>query len=326
MRPHFTLPFGLLLLLFALVIEAADGDTNVPPDQIATLRLEGKLEEARIAAETELLTENLAPRTEIALRLELAKIHDRIGLHTNTRPVKAALAEIVRADSLAVSLDPQARGSVAAAYANYHYRAEAADRVYTRATEHVNQAIALLREAGDWRRLSEAVHLRGLIHMQKRELDLARERFEESRELDESAGVSKWFLGEYYRHVAFIYYFADDWKAALPHFEKSLQFRKEAGAIDASLFAAISVGTAQIRNGQPEQAGPYLDYAIEIADKIGSPVGTALASFARGEMHERLKHLEKARTSYEMARGAAVSVQYESLEKRAEAAMESIAR
>jgi tetratricopeptide (TPR) repeat protein len=260
------------------------------------------------------------------LRLELARIHDRIGLHTNTRPVQAALWQIDRADSLAANLDPAARGSVAASYAYYYYRAEAAERVYSRSTEYVELAIALLREGDDSRKLSEAVHLLGLIHLQQRELDLAQQRFDESLELDESAGVRKWFLGEYHRHVAFVYSTADNWEAALPHFEKSLQFRKQAGAIDASLFAGISVGTALIRTGRPAQAQPYLDYAVGIADEIASPVGKARAWLALGEMYEHLENLQEARISYETARDAAASVEYRSLEGRAKAALLSLDR
>jgi len=315
------------------VLEASTWTWNEPTGwvdvltaPIVTLRLAGKLEEARTAAESQLLAPYPGPRTEIALRLELARIHDRIGLHTNTRPVQAALKEIERADSLAANLDPAARGAVAASYAYYYYRAEAAERLFPRSTEYVEFAITLLREGNDVRKLSDAVHLLGLIHMQRRELDRARELFDESLALDQSAGVRKWFLGEYHRHVAFVYALADDWEAALPHFEKSLQFRKEAGAIDASLFAAISLGTALIRTGRPAEAQPHLHYAATIADEIASPVGSARALMALGEMHERLNNLKEARISYEAARDAAALVKYTSLEVRAEAALQSLDR
>jgi tetratricopeptide (TPR) repeat protein len=291
----------------------ATGWMNASITHIVALRLAGKLDEARKAAEAELLTTDLGPRTELAVRLELARIHDRIGLHTNTRPVHAALRQIER-------------GSVAASYAYYYYRAEAAEGSYPRATEHVELAIALLREGNDLRKLSDAVHLLGLIHLQKRELDRAQQLFDESLELDERAGVRKWFLGEYHRHVAFVRSMADDWEAALPHFEKSLQFRKQAGATDASLFAGISLGTALIRTGRPAEAQPYLDYAVAIADEVASPVGKARACLAMGEMSERLEDLKKARIFYETARLVAASVEYTSLVDRAEAALRSLDR
>jgi len=112
----------------------------------------------------------------------------------------------------------------------------------------------------------------------------------------------------------------------LPHFKKSLQFRKEAGAIDASLFAAISLGAAFIRTGRPAEAQPYLHYAATIADEIASPVGSARAQMALGEMHERLNNLKDARISYEAARDAAALVKYKSVEVRAEAALQSLGR
>jgi len=262
---------------------AAFHDSRLPESALSSiieLRLAGQLGAAREQVDAELHQKDLTPRDEVALRLELAKIHDRVGLHTNTRPVEAALQEIERADAIAAGLDAAARGAVEAAMATYYYRAEMAERTFTKATDHVQRAIVLLEEAGDTRAQSDAVHLLGLIHLQKREFHRARELFDESLVLDERAGARLWMRGEYHRHVGFIPAMSGDWKAALPHFEKSLQFRKEAGAIDASLFAAISLATALIRTGKGQDAESHLQYAMAIADDIPSPVGRARAAAA----------------------------------------------
>ena len=318
-----TIPlFLLIILIFCPYAEAGDG-TAEPEEfsSIRQLRLAGKLDRARSEANDRLARPGLTPRNEVMLRLELAKIYDRVGLHTNTRPVHAALQEIERAESLAVDLGAATRGAVMRASATFYYRAEMSDRVFAEAAARAQLAIALLEEAGDIHELSDAVHLLGLIYMQKGELKRARDLFDQSLVLDESVGVRAWMLGEYHRHVAFVFVLSEDWETAVPHFEKSLRFRKEAGAIDASLFAAISLGRALIRTGSPGAAAPYLEYAIEVADEIPSPVGKARAAIVLGEMYEKTGNNSRAITAYETAQQAAATVGYTGVESRANEAL-----
>ena len=293
-------------------------------EAVAELRLAGKLEAAREAAEEGLRGSDLNAREELLLRLELAKILDRVGLHTNTRPVAAALEEIERADALTGVLSSSSRGAVALAKANWYYRAEMVEREFPLAEEHAVRAMAMFHLADDARARSDAVHQLGLIYLQRRELDRARVLFDESLGLDRNAGERKWMLGEYHRHVGFIYVLSDDWEAALPHFEKSLRYRKEAGAIDASLFAAVSLGTALVRTGSAADAEPYLLYAITIAQEIPSPVGKARASIILGEMYEEVGDRGQARSAYEAAMESAASVQYTNVEARAREALKRL--
>jgi len=288
---------------------------------VQELRLAGQLDRAREAAENGLRAKNISREDAIALRFELAKIYDRQGLHLNTRPVEAALREIQLADAMSVNLGPAEHGAVDLAKANYYYRAEMAEREFAKATVYVNRAIASLQEGGDVRAQSDAVHQLGLIHMQKRELERARELFDESLALDREAGERSWMRGEYHRHVGFIDAMNGDWEAALSHFEASLAFRKEAGAIDASLFAAISLASALIETGDVAAAEPYLVYALQIARGIRSPVGTARASIVLGRMYEQLGRQAEARAAYEATLAAARSVGYETLVTRAEDAV-----
>ena len=157
-------------------------------EEVARLRLQGKLDEARKIIDQQLQRQP-TPQDEIALRFELAKVYDRIGLHTRTRPVAAALHEIDLAAVLATELGASAR----------------------------------------------------------------------------------------------------------PHFALSLEYRKQAGAIDASLFAAVSLGNALIETCEPHLAQPHLLYALEVAQAIPSPFGAALASMQLGAMHERLGENDKGR-------------------------------
>jgi tetratricopeptide (TPR) repeat protein len=126
---------------------------------------------------------------------------------------------------------------------------------------------------GDGHGQADAVHLLGLIKFYRQKLDLAEALFEESLRLDISAGERTFFRGEYERHVGFVAYQRRDIEGAVRHFERSLEARLEAGAIDASMFAAISLASALIELDRPEEAKSHLDYALAIAQRIGSPVG-----------------------------------------------------
>ena len=76
-------------------------------------------------------------------------------------------------------------------------------------------------------------------------------------------------------------------EAALPYFERSLAYRLEAGAIDASLFAAISLASTLVALDRIDEARPHLDYAFEIADRIGSPAGRRRAERVRARLTEQ---------------------------------------
>jgi len=298
-------------------------------EQVSALRLAGKLDEARDSAEAALKLPELSSRGEILMRLELAKISDRVGLHTNTRPVKATLQEIEIADTLeieiantlAIPLTTGLRAYINAAYATYYYRAEMSERVFAKADAYSYLAIAQHERAGNQHAQSDAVHQLGLIYLQTRDLGRARELFDESLRLDEEAGQRPWMLGEYHRHIAYIYVFSDDWASALPHFEKSLRYRIEAKAIDASLFAAISLGNALMKTGQVADAEQHLDFAMKIANEIHSPVGIARSAIVLATVYEQLERIPEARATYTMAFETSTAVGLTSVSTRAQAAL-----
>ena len=281
--------------------EASVADTK-------TLRLAGKLTEACAVAEAALGDDGISASTEVALRLELARIHDRVGLHTNTRPVAAALEEIEKAENVSASPDPGMRGAIEAAKAYYFYRAGMRERDFSKARAHVTLAIDLLGEAERIHDKSDAVHLLGLINLFERKLARARELFDVSLALDQQAGSRKWMLGEYHRHVALVYVFEGDWQRALPHYAQSLQFRKEAGAVDASLFAAISLGEALMKTDQSAKAEAHLLFAVRTAEDLASPVGKARAYFMLGSAYDSLSATDKAESAFRKALTAAQAV------------------
>ena len=113
---------------------------------------------------------------------------------------------------------------------------------------------------GDKHGQADAVHRLGLIHFQRRandpetELALARKLYDQSLVLDKEGGARKWFCGEYGRHVGYIYYVRNEYEEAIPHFEDSLRCRVEAGAVDAAIFAAQTLGSTLVRADRAEEA------------------------------------------------------------------------
>lgn len=269
-----------LLVLFSCAALANDDIVA----EVRTLRLAGELSEALAVAGQAVAAPDSSPQVVFDLHLERARIHDRFGLHHDARPVAAALDAIHTARAMLPELDSPAAADVELALADYYYRAEMTERRFENATRHVLYAIFLYQELADKHKEAEAVHRLGLIHLQKRELERARELFDESLRADIEGGARDFFRGEYERHVGFVYWLQDKPAAALPYFERSLEYRLKAGAIDASLFAAVSLASTLVELGRGSEAKPHLDYAFEIADRISSPVGRRRAEAVLARM------------------------------------------
>ena len=259
--------------LLLIVSSSALAGDNAVVAEVEELRLAGDLAGALSLATQNIEAPKASPQLVFDLQLELAKIHDRFGLHDGTRPVAASLEAIAAARDIGRQLNLRARAAVELALADYYYRAEMVEREFDTATQHALRAIVMFRALGDRHREAEAVHRLGLIHLQRRELDWAHELFDESLRVDIEGGARDFFRGEYERHVGFVYALQDDPAASLPYFERSLEYRLKAGAIDASLFAAVSLAATLVELGRGDEAKPHLDYALDIAGRINSTVG-----------------------------------------------------
>ena len=354
---------GSLAALFIVVARPAPGDPGAVGcvrssiavlDTARELRMSGRLREA-LATIDGSLSEGLAPCLEVRLRLQRAVVLDRIGLHTQTRPVAEALREIEKTEAIAAQRDLPLgmRAEVALARAYYRYREEMPEREFPRADRAVGQAIRWAREArrlsriataswqggagprsfaagrgpwgaGETEILADAVHQLGLIRTFQRDTVAARELFEASLVLDREAGGRDWMLGEYHRHVALTYVFEDDWSSALPHYVESHKARLRVEALDPSLFSALSLGDALTQTGSPDEAIPYFEYARDVAIRIGSEYALALASVRIAERLEAKEELEEARRFFAEARDAAKSVERDSLVERARGGLERL--
>jgi tetratricopeptide (TPR) repeat protein len=293
------------LLLVSLVVPShgAAGCSRAP-DAIAQIRNEritGSLVTSETDARRLLECPHLEAEHRLSLQLELAKILDRVGLHDNTRPVAEALELLRLAEAEADPDDTAAQAGIALALAEYFYRAEMRDREFTVAAEHAQRARDLFEVLNDPVGETDAVHRLGLIELQRRNLEQARELFDRSLELSETGPYRPIFLSDYHRHVGFVDRLSEDWPAAIAHFEKSLAYRNEAGSRDYGLFARTMLGSTLTDGGRAREAGPYLEEALRIAGEIPSPVGELRAIYYLGEMHEALGQASEALRAYRRA-------------------------
>ena len=312
----------IALFLLATWTCAAPADEQQVAE-IRALRLAGELKEAQALGE-QALGASQSSADAVALHIELARIHDRYGLHNNTRPVAEALEHVEAAASLVKASDELSAARVELAFANYYYRAEMAEREFATAIHHAQRAIEMFTALEDWHGAADAVHMLGLIRMQQGSYDEARTLFDESLALDIKGGRRVFFTGEYERHIAFVDRFTGDMEAAIPHFKRSLQARREAGAIDAGLFAAVALASTLIETGRAAEAGEHLEYALDIANDIGSGYGTAITLLALGQYHSDTGQLEEAREAFEQAAEAARSIGIASIERRANEALAAL--
>jgi tetratricopeptide (TPR) repeat protein len=314
----------VICLASILLNVVAFAEQQTPLDKVRTLRLQGKLPEAKSLAEQQVERNFDHRHVAISFHLELARIHDRIGLHHNSRPVAGALEHIDAAASLAERTDAAALAEIELARADYFYRAEMSARDFPRAAKYAQGAKVRFQEIEDQHGEADAVHRLGLIQMQRGDLQEARNLFEQSKTLDKTAGERTFFRGEYERHVGFVYLLNGDVAAAIPYFERSLVARIEAGAIDASLFAAASLASALVDAGRITEAKPHILYAMNVAEQIESPAGKARAAVTLGQIYEYEGDLNAARATFEMALRNAEDVAYAGIVEQMKAALQRL--
>ena len=309
-------------LLFASLLLLSEGaaDCSVNPETIVGIRNEritGSLAVAESEARRLLAYPDLEDNYLLELRIELAKILDRVGLHHNTRPVVESLEILKQAEAIVDAGDTVGQAAIELAMAEYFYRAEMSEREFPTAAEHGRRAQVLFRELDDPVGETDAVHRLGLIELQKGNLQEARKLFDRSLELSREGPYRPIFLSDYHRHVGFVDRAEGDHKAAIQHFEMSLEYRNEAGSRDYGLFARTMLGTALIDDGRPAEARAYLDQALEIAHDLPSPMGELRATDALGKLYEALGEKSEALRRYHRADELATKLGVESIQKAA---------
>ena len=108
-----------------------------------------------------------------------------------------------------------------------------------------------------------------------------------------------------------------DNESAIPYFKRSLEFRREAGAIDASLFAASTLASSLANAGRLDEAWPVAAYAMMVAQRIDSPVGMARIGLIQARLHAKAGDKYAAHLAFEMTIDIAKSVAYASMAEQA---------
>jgi tetratricopeptide (TPR) repeat protein len=282
------------------------------------------LGDAQAAAERELAAGRSGIELQIELHVELARIHDRFGLHRHTRPVAAALWHLEAASALAPRATPLARAQVELAHAEYHYQAEMPKREFAETTRRARSALDQFRELQSAHGEADALHKLGLVHFHRGELDQARILFEESRERDRAGGARPLFQADYERHVGFVLTGSGEGAAAIPYFERSLDLRRQAGAVDAAMFAATSLAQALVDSGRLDEAKSHLLYALLAAQRLDSGTGNAQVGLLLARMYERRGDTATARLAAENALRAAESIGHASITRQTRELLERL--
>ena len=198
-----------------------------------------------------------------------------------------ALGELRLIESKAAVLSAEVLAGLNYGFARYFYRAEMPDREFEIAKKYVTRALDAYKALGDLYGQAEAVHLQGLIEMQRGNYEGAGVLFDESLRLDELAGARVFFRGEYERHMGFVLYFEGKLEESLLYFRRSVEARKTAGATDPLVFAKITLASVLNQLGNDHEALPTAKDAMTSARKIGS--ANARADDYRSDRERRLE-------------------------------------
>ena len=320
-------PFLVLLALMPAGLAASDCPVTLEAvERIRSERITGSLERAEAEARRLLgCSDAVNNHPRIVLSLELARILDRFGLHHNTRPVPEVFEILEEVDQLVGQADIASRAAIALSWVSYFYRAEMAERVFPNTTANARAAQRLYAQLEDSSGEAKAVHWRGLIELQKRNLKAARTLFERSLELAEIEGADLIFLSDYERHMALADIFAGAPAASIARLERSLALRDQAKSRDYGLFARTVLGSALTGAGRPAEARAPLDEALQIASELRSPVGELRATYYLAEMHEKLGEEAAALAAFHRARHLALSLGVTRLQQAAEEGVERLA-
>lgn len=263
---------------------------------------------------------------EIRLTVKLGDIINRRNLHRNIIDDPALLARLERALNLAVGVGrSDLIGAAHQVLAQYHYRRElAADRLFPLTDQHATLALESFQAVADSYEAGVAVHRQGLIALQKRNLDEARELFDESLRLTRTDKHDPRFEADYHRHIGFVEMLSGNTESAIIHFRQSIPLRREASFRDGVMFSLITLGSVLVNVGKIEEAVPLLTEADDIADSIGSPVGMTRADLYLGDLYRASGDDCRANERYRRARQHARSIAETDVVERASAAIQGL--
>lgn len=246
-------------------------------EQVRRIRLEGKLGRAEEKALNFIDSNESSIDQKHQMRLELATIYDRQSLHDGTRPSAKALDQLRYLEAEASALSAEVEAGLNYGFARYFYRAEMPERKFELAETYFTRALEAYKSLGDIYGQAEAVHLHGLIEMQRGNYERAGVLFDESLQLDELAGARMFFRGEYDRHMGFVLYLTGKTAESLPYFRRSAKARDAAGATDPLAFAKITLASVLNELGNDEESLTIAEDAMALARMIESKVAQSRA-------------------------------------------------
>lgn len=290
----------ILLVVFAAKTSAETCiDFNSIKTTITKTHLKGELGKATDLSYQALQCSIFSNQDKIEIRLILATIYDRMRLHNYSRPHPQMLKQIEIAASTSEKSAQLSHAKVQFSYAEYYYRAEMPERLFPKTKAYALDALKGFKMANDRYGESDASHLLGLIHLQKKDYTRSRHYFDLSLKLENlSKNPRPRILADYERHIGFIHLRLGENKNALPYFERSFKIRRESGIDDAALFAAQSLASTLVKLGRISEAYQPIDYAINMAKKLNSSYGIMISLPALATIHEQTGDIKSAQKTY----------------------------
>lgn len=319
-------PSLLLVSLLGSALPVEDVESVF--ERVAELRLNVRLDEAaavlRVALDDHQGTEEVEMR--VRLTVELGEVLLRQGLHSNTTASDDLehLLERSLEEALA-SEKANLIGETHRILASYHYRRElAADRLFSSASAHAQAARLAFQETGNAFGQARAIHRQGLIAFQRRDLERARDLFDEAMALYRTTRVDPEFEADIQRHSGFVDLVGGSPASAVEHFRRSLELRRKAGLRDGVMFALITLGSALLDQGNETEASELLREADREASQIGSKVGMARTAFYLGQLQERRGQGCAAREEFERSLAHSRSIDYRTFIAHATTALDAV--
>ena len=266
------------------------------------------------------------PAAEVRLAVMLGDIVNRRNLHHGITDDPKLSARLDHALQLAMaSKNKSLIGAAHQILAQYYYSRELEDgQVFPNARHHAALALENYRITGDVFQQGVAVHQQGLIALQERQLQDARQLFEESLQLARMDRIDPKFEADYHRHVGFVDLLNENMASAIAHFRLSPPLRREAGFRDGEMFSLITLGSVLAGEGAFEEAASFLAAAAELASNIDTPIGHMRIDFYFGELYRATGEGCLAVEHYRSAVELAVQVGSPSVADRSTEALEGL--
>lgn len=173
-----------------------------------------------------------------------------------------------------------------------------------------DRALEIARALDDEGRIARALFHVGLIHERLGDVDTAMLRYLESLAVSDACGC---LLVQSYaqRHVGFALLARNEPRAALRHFRRSLELRRQVGFTVYLPYSLSGMADVLLQLGEAAEAETYAVEAVEIASTLDAPRTRAVTALSLAEVRLALGDRAAARRGFREVLGLSGRIGYE---------------